>query len=180
MSFDIKITGKIKGLDKDLEKEYKAIEKQIPSALQYVGEEMKNSLREHLEKDWYDWYQPKVYKRRTDNPSYGRPLSGDRNFAILSDRNELAFIYSPTGEHAIKKWDERDGNDLIEWLQSNHEMGESIIPARPFWNNFVEEQENGAILSNFIRGMYPKYVVVKDKTDKINLKLTESYLDSDE
>ena len=53
-----------------------------------------------------------------------------------------------------------DSDDLIEIIQTNSgwkyepskdKSGREIMP-RPFWNNFVEEQRNGALINSFARG----------------------------
>lgn len=178
------ITAEIIGLKEDLEKEYKAIEKQVDRALLDVGVELKNDLQLALQKEWYQGYTPKKYKRRTDDNSLGTPLGSDENFEIGVRRRELEFVYEPTGEHRNKKWSDRDGDDLIAWIQSSHEYELSSIPARPFWNNFLDQQMDGGIMEKFIKGMSPKYTVLSDGNENLDELaseyITQGYNDYDE
>ena len=56
------------------------------------------------------------------------------------------------------------GDRLIERIQTGEgydwkpKKGEDSFPKRPFWNNFVEEQRNGAALDSFARGFGSGYV----------------------
>lgn len=174
---DMRITAQINGLKEDLEKENKKIKIQIDRALNYVASEMEENLRQHLWEDWHEKYFPKEYIRRTDNYSYGRPLGGGKNFHIEVKNGLLTFDYEPTGKHQVTVWYDRDGNDLIEWIQKEH----GDIPPRPFWNNFIDEQINEKILENFVKGMSAKYKVEINSEDTNGLQsiAAESYLPQD-
>lgn len=177
---DMRITAQINGLKEDLDNEYNAIKKQTNYALAETGVEMARDLQSALQREWYAKYKPKVYKRRTDDNALGIPIGSDENFDFGVRRQLLDFAYNPTGKHINPEWDSRDGDDLISWIQNEHnyadrETGEIdfTIPARPFWNIFLQEQENGGIMEKFIKAMSPKYTVIEEK-DKIDL--SDSYL----
>lgn len=184
----IQITGKIIGLKEDLAKEEKSIKKQANYALTQTGVELARDLQSTLHREWYKRYTPKVYQRRTDNPKLGTPIGADENFGDTNTdvaKNMLEFVFNPTGQHANRDWNSRSGDKLITWLQNEHnyadeETGEIdfTIPARPFWNIFLQEQENGGIMEKFIKGMSPEYTVIPEASDKI--ELTDSYLPENE
>lgn len=164
---ETQITAQMLGLKEDLEKEYKQINIQVDSALNYVASEMKENLRKHLWEDWHEVWFPKEYIRRTDNPSYGRPLGGEKNFHVEVKNGLLSFEYNPIGDHHIDHWHTRDGDKIITAIQTGKLLGSP--PPRPFWNNFVEEQINGGILESFIKGMSAKYQVEINQKDKSDL-----------
>ena len=177
------ITAQILGLKEDLEKEYNAIKEKVNYALTEMGVEMARDLQSAIHREWYEKYKPRVYERRTDNPEFGTPIGGDENFEeTYTDQTKqmLHFAYNPTGKHINPEWSSRNGDDLISWIQNEHnyadnETGEIdfTIPARPFWNIFLQEQENGGIMEKFIKAMSPEYKVIEEN-DKIDL--SESYL----
>lgn len=172
MSDLININVKIEGLDEEIKDEIAKIEKDIPIALEGVGSGMIRDLQEHIQQDWYEPWQPKVYKRRTDNPSLGTPLGSDKNMSVYVDKftKSLGFVYDPTGWHEIgilhngwyppEEGFRRDGNELIESIQTGRLEGGP--PPRPFWNNFVEEQKNEKIIENFINSFPKEYKVIAD------------------
>lgn len=189
----LKFTAKITGLDTDLRIENDKIKAKAADALVQVSGEMVDSLKDHLYNDWYLAYTPKDYLRRTDFVQFGVPIGGDENLDISVDRSspKLDFYFEPSLMHKIfSPWS--DGSDgMIEWIQHEHRYGEVhrgwkiikeakiIIPARPFWNNFVREQQNGGIMSSFVQHMAPQYKVVAKANDKI-VDLTESLLKEEE
>ncbi len=73
----------------------------------------------------------------------------------------LNFLYTPNAKHTAKNWSSgMSSDDLIEIIQTNEgwryepskdKNGREIMP-RPFWNNFVEEQRNGALMYSFAKG----------------------------
>lgn len=173
----------------------------IPAALQYVGAEMKANLQTHIRLDWYDKYSPLAYERRTDNSQLGTPLGADENISVIVSGNTLNFVYLPSGEWHDEKgnddWHVRDYDELIVWLQHNHdavqekekssseEKGASkvesfIIPARPFWNYFVREQKEGGIIAAFRKGMKPYAVVSEAGNPDVIFSSNESFLEADE
>ena len=171
--FNVNIEG-LDSLDKDFEKHQKAIEKRIPMALRFVAGEMIADLQRHIMDDFYEAYTPKDYERRLENyPNLGTPMILQENMQTEIEGNVLSFTYSPKTEHAdLDNWVQdkpvkgtfplsaRTGDDLIIWGQMAHYRGR--IPARPFWNLFVEEQRDKKILDNFIFGMGAKYPVEKE------------------
>lgn len=182
---ETKITTEIIGIKEDLKKEHENIKKQVDYALLDVGVELQSDLRERLFQDWYKRYTPNQYERRTDDNSLGIPLGGDENFEIYVKRQTLEFSYEPTGHHANPEWSERNGDNLISWIQAEHnyaeeENGEIIqtIPSRPFWNNFVDEIMDGGFMGKFIKAMSPKYNVIPDGTEDLS-DLTAKYLPED-
>lgn len=184
----VQITGKIEGLKEDLHNENKAIKERVNYSLTNMSVEMARELQATLQREWYRKYTPLVYKRRTDNNSLGTPIGADENFGYTNTdiaKSILEFVYNPTGEHKNREWHTRDSDDLISWIQNEHnyadiETGEIDlkIPARPFWNLFLQEQENGGIMEKFIKGMLPEYQVIQETKDKIDL--SDSYLPENE
>ena len=153
--FKITVSG-FETVQKDLEKEQKGIEFASGFGLRMVESEMYNRLAKHIHDDWYEpWGPPEVYKRRTDNHTLGTPL-GDLAKNVLSDvkGNTLSFEYIPTGKHANPDWYTHDGDEIIEIIQTNMKwtwQPNNCFP-RPFWNNFVNEQFNGAAFDAFDYG----------------------------
>ena len=180
--FNVEVSG-LDSLDEDLKEHEKAIKDQIPIALGIVGSEMVNDLQAIIEGYFYPSYIPTKYKRRHDYPSKGTSMMDASVMSYTPTTNELTFTYTPKTEHAdYTEWEEdrpnegtyplpRKADALIVWGQHWHEMNEddAIIPARPFWNYFLESQGNEKILDNFARGMLPKYAVVKEEGETVDL-----------
>lgn len=161
------------GIETDMKKQTDDINKTVHGALRWVSGDMLYSFYNYLFGTWYNGYTPLVYERRTDNPSLGRPLGDKKNISISVDNGRLTFDYSPTGYHATQFFSVvRNGDDLIESIQTGKLWGNP--PPRPFWNNFVKEQETEA-LDSFIRAMKP-YKVEKENSERLDFK--DSYLDS--
>lgn len=170
----LKVGVGIVGLESDVQKETEKINKHIPVALQKVSGDMLYSFYSYLFGTWYEGYTPVSYQRRTDNPSLGRPLGDPENITISVDNGKLTFDYSPTGEHAYQYFGKvNNGNDLIESIQTGELWGNP--PPRPFWNNFVKEQET-EILDNFIAYMKPYKIEKGTPNEGVDLK--DSYLKS--
>lgn len=180
----IDIGIKIEGLDKEYRDEITEINNAIPKALERLGSEMAISLKKHIQQDWHDVWKPSKYHRRTDNPSLGTPLGDDKNITIYVDRftKTMSFLYLPTGEHQEGRFHNgwylggdgarRDTDELITAIQKGELAGNP--PPRPFWNNFVEEQQNGEMLSTFIRelkNLLP-YSISTGKGERIQLNGT--------
>ena len=187
MSDLIKIDVGIVGLDTEIDKEIAEIEKDIPKALENVGSEIIESLSRHLDEDFYNKYSPVAYRRR-----YTEGLRNKKNMIATVKGRTLQFEYKPSGEPTgtlgdtlnwsedLENWLKRfhktattpifspahDGDDLIVWAQKRHEIGKYEIPARPFWNIFVEEQKNDGILNAFSVGMLPNYEIIKEGGEK--------------
>lgn len=178
----VQITAQIIGLEEELQAELKKIERQIPYALTNTGVEMARDLQSTLHRVWYKGYTPAVYERRTDDPNLGTPIGSDENFDISTDvaTKVLNFIFEPDGDNA-KFETMRGGDKLIEWIQKEHKYGEirhgkvvsreatTTIPARPFWNIFLEEQSRGGIIEKFIKGMSPYQVIAGSEDSAIDL-----------
>ena len=172
--FNVEVTG-LDSLDKDFEEHKKAIAKQIPIALGVVGSEMVKDLQAIIEGYFYKSYTPKHYKRSGQ-------MKSDDSMTYDPKGSELTFTYSPeTKRDGLDAWVQdkpvagefplpRKPDDLIIWGQLSHFDGtDHPIPARPFWNYFLESQGNEKILDNFARGMLPKYRVVKEEGETVNL-----------
>ena len=167
----VKVSTRIEGLEDDINNFTQELDKQIPHALQQVGSEMVYKLQEHIRTDWYEaWGAPKQYKRRTDYGG-GISLGDEQNMDIQVKKNTLDFEYFPSGDHVRREWDERDGDTLIKVIQENKgwsfqpdldKEGRALTP-RPFWDNFVDEQE-AVVVDNFIAAM-PRTDIIKEPTD---------------
>ena len=72
----------------------------------------------------------------------------------------------------------RNGDDLIVWGQTAHDIGTKHIPARPFWNNFVEEQKNGAIMNTFSAYMTKHAMVLEGGEQDLQFDGNESMLEA--
>lgn len=152
------------GLQEDVDKALSGIDSAIAPALGDVGNGMIENLQRHIQEDWYEpWGPPKVYLRRTDDPSLGTPLGSPANMDVSVFGNSLTFSYEPTGEHKIEKWHIVDGDKLIKIIQEddgwypdwipNKDQKERLIFPRPFWDNFVREQEAHGIMERFTAAM---------------------------
>lgn len=178
--FNVKIEG-LDSLDKDFEEHKRAIYQKVPKALHFVGSEMIGDLQRHIMDDFYDAYTPEGYHRRFDYyPNLGTPMISQDNMDVNVRGQELSFVYSPKTEHSnLDSWvqdkpvkgifslSSRTGDDLIVWGQMSHFDGR--IPARPFWNRFVEEQSRSNLLDNFIIGMGTVYKVEKESAEKVEM-----------
>lgn len=180
----LKIDVGIVGLDEEVYKNIAEIEKEIPIALNAVGSEMIESLNRHLDEDFYNEYNPVAYRRR-----YTEGLKNQKNIdAQVYGTKTLSFTYTPSGEPVGKladswNWSEdlenwlksvhktgetpffsptRSGDELIVWAQKAHDIGKHKIPARPFWNHFVEEQKESKIIDTFIGAFSNDYRPAKE------------------
>lgn len=181
--FQIEVTG-LDSLDKDFEKHKKAIEKRIPTALGIVGAEMVKDLQSIIEGYFYKSYSPKHYQRTG-------AMKDDSSMSYNTPKDsELVFTYEPETTHSsLDAWVQdkptsgefslpRHPDDLIIWGQHSHFDGKEYeIPARPFWNLFLDQQANEKILDNFARGMLPKYQVIKEEGERVDL--SDSQLPAD-
>lgn len=170
--FDVKMT-QVGSVETELKAECGEIGKKIPYALQEVGERMRGSLMEHIARDWYQKWKPSKYERRTDNPEYGTPIGDPSNMDLQITQNTLVFDYQPSRQHALHEPFSNSPDELIRTIQSGSVAPNA--PPRPFWDNFVREQENETIMFTFKRAMLPYKVT--DNGTKIDL--SESYLNSE-
>lgn len=158
--------------EREVEQEIKKIDALSVSFLHVLGNEMETKLNLHLIGDWYEKYYPKDYKRRTDYPSLGKGLLNKDYKDIEINGKKLTFTYLPSGEHEYKKWETRNGDELIEWIQTGNLIGDP--PKRPFWNNFVFDMET-SIMDMFVGEMKP-YTVIYDRSEQF-VDLDESRLE---
>lgn len=157
--FNVSVVG-TNTIQRDLETELKNIENQSNLALNNIGAEMVNTLQKFINEVWYKGYKPKVYKRRTDGAG-GTPIGSRENMDYKVSKRQLYFSYEPTGEHINPKWSNRNGDKLIEHIQQGlNDYTEKEIPPRPFWNDFIEE-EQFELFSTFKNAMLP-YSVIAD------------------
>lgn len=154
-------------LEEDLDKEVAKIKRKIPSALRCVGSEMVQSLGHHIMQDVYQRYNPHgtdPYIRRLD---YNRPSSliGQEEAIQPSVKGTtLTLAYNPHGEQKQTK-DPKYGDDLIRRIETGEGYTWAHQPgARPFWQNFVDEQVDEKIILNFISGMSP-YAIEEEGND---------------
>lgn len=172
---DVKVTVDGEGeLWQELAEEEKAIRAALPSALNQVGGEMVGRLQTFLREVWYEGYTPKEYARRTDDPSLGIGITSIANIRYAATGNSLAFVYSPSGAHAINYGlPLRTGDALIEAIQTGELVGKA--PKRPFWNMFVEDMQNGFILEALKRSSFP-YKLVPEVGGDVTFEGDESLL----
>lgn len=190
MSDLLKISVGVIGLDAEVNDEIAKIENDIPIALNAIGSEMMLNLKRHIQEDFYNMYSPVAYRRRYDENG----LLDDNNMdAEILGKRTLHFTYNPQGLPMGKlkdslNWSEdleeylksqhktgetpffanaRNGDDLIVWGQTAHDIGKKHIPARPFWNNFVEEQKNEKIMQTFATYMTRFGIVLEGNQDLI-------------
>lgn len=162
--------SEIEDFDTDVKKELKRIFSMpvIGNSLISVRTDMAQNLKEHIQKDVYDRYKPRVYKRRSKNPELGIPLinidegKGQARYMGMINpealRASIAIDYYPTGKHKEKAWSGFDGDELIRRIETGtppYKWRPNFDPIeRPFWQNFVEEQiDRGEALDSFIREM---------------------------
>ena len=161
----------ISGLDsiqKELKNEKRKADYRMPRVLEGIGSEMKLKLGEHIRDDWYDAYAPLHYKRRTDagNPE---ALGAESSFGIAVDGKSLTFDYKPISNQWVPPDIDVSGDHLINIIQTG--LGgkwNGVVPKRPYWNNFVREQE-GILADEFISAVSPWYEAVKDENDVFDL-----------
>lgn len=193
----ITFTAEFEGIDEEMNKSLNDIKARIPRALNLVGSEMTQALLIELERTWHDTYEPKVYVRRSDSNGGEIGIMNPQNMTYETDGTTLHFDYSPSGETGQRwldfAWDEggqrmrpipthslheRDGDELIEWIQTSHTIFDSEIPARPFWNMFLDGQEFSAVRT-FMRAMESADYIVKWGMEDM-LDLSESKLYAEE
>lgn len=162
-------------IETELNRESAKIVENAEKALKAIGDEMISNLQTHIEEEWYKPYTPKAYKRRTDDSSYGTPLGAQDYMKYSVNGLSLTFGYNPSGLHTVKKWHTRDSDELIESIQTAKLKGNP--PPRPFWNSFLFEQGNGAIMKTLSDNMLPEYVIIPEDVDLAGLQ-AESQLNS--
>lgn len=154
--FDIKLTGA-----DSISKDYKAFNTKVYKATQAglmaVGSEFTKQLQKHIQKDVYDAYEPKSYKRRVDYGG-GIPLISTENMDLSIKPFQLTFSYEPSGRNShYPDSDYVDGDELINRIENSlyDWDGTGSIPERHFWNNFVDDMvgASGQAERIFVKGM---------------------------
>ena len=179
----INVTGQ-ETLTEEIETFVNGVDSSIPVALNEVGAHLGEKLDTRLREDWYNGYKPHTYIRRTDNPIFGKGLMSDeyKDYFVeskpLNEKNtrstkRLTFTYEPSGEHAIESWHKRDKNALIRSIETGKLYGDP--PPRPFWEDFVDELENGDAMDLFITAMKPYSVILEGEDDRY-IRFKGSYL----
>ena len=177
--FDCKIDWENDNLEYDVDMAIGEIENNMTPLLEFIGAEMINDLQEHINNDVYKAYEPKSYPRRKDHTIFGIPLDDKKNFITKVDNSLntaiLNFEYNPDGFHSGKKKDALDYDQELDEFRSGGATGEKPIKPnpvhgdalikriqtgkgydwkcspgpRPFWDNFINEENNGKIIDRF-------------------------------
>lgn len=178
MDITVTVTG-LESIDKDLYSELEKIKAAAQATLPIIGREAAFALQSHIETDVYDAdaYTPRVYKRRSEHPSLGRPLSDVKTYvtANIHPATEgtwtgIDIYYKPSGEHKNAKWSDADGNELIGRIEKKdppynwEPKNGPPIPPRPFWQNFVSEMTDGGKFAEYFQAamLAQGYVVEND------------------
>ena len=151
---------------------YNTRRKNVDVVLNVIGGELVHDLQKHINDDFYKQYQPKSYPRRKDHPIFGTALDSEKNFDTNVKNGVLEFYYTPLGFHTGKLRDTLDfdedryspsewnrpikpkpihGDKLINRLEKGefYDWAPHHFPERPFWTNFVNEENNGKLISHF-------------------------------
>lgn len=173
--FNVEISG-LGQIMQEYAKEEEEIKQRINRGLSDLEGDMRAMLGYTLQEIWYEGYKPKAYLRRTDDSSLGIAITRDENVESTVKGTQLLFEYNPTGEHEVPEWSERNGDELIEWIQTKHFYGggtdeekfenkNAQIPARPFWNIFVDRVKNELAMSSIKASLGKDYVLIADGND---------------
>ena len=148
-----------------------------------VYADMKEALEIHIRSDVYKAYDPKQYKRRSDDPRRGISLAE----SVVDDRYTkqigpfdytigyavAGLSYEPTGEHTETwRWSDTSGDELIGRIERkdppyNWEPKKGPkIPERPFWQLFVEEMIEGGRFARVVEEEL-KRMGIAEPTDHI-------------
>lgn len=136
--------------------------KEIEDAVEEALQNSTEILKEHIITDVYSHsvYEPKVYKRRSENSGMGVPLSDVKAYAHTLEKpaggnangtlwasSRLHYLdYNPSGKHRRRKWSGTNGDDLIGRIEKKdpaYNWGQDQVPPRPFWQNFITEMVVG-------------------------------------
>lgn len=176
--------------DPDFRNVLNTIVGEIAAALPNVMNNARDTLKKHIDEDVYEAYTPEVYRRRSDNPDMGVslgaqayqepytkviPPAGGNVGGKLVITSKL--YYNPSGEHKYPIWSSGsgkrpkwvlnlDGNELISRIEKKspaYNWGQDKVPARPFWQRFVDEMVDGGELEkSFVSAMSGKEKIVAD------------------
>lgn len=163
-------------ITEDFEKIKSKLNVDINDSLNRMSIYLITQLQNHINTDVYKKYYPHEYKRRSENSLLGRSLLSEEYMDLQVNGTRLSFTYLPSGEHQNSKWNLKDGNDLINVLQTaigyRWESEYDKIPPRPFWNLFIEDVERN-FESRFIFELQSKGYDVKQKGKGFILDGTE-------
>lgn len=139
--FKASATGKITGLDADLEKLKQQLNAALGRTYGVLEDIMEDCLASHIEADVYSKYDPQDYIRRK-----GSGGLSDLNAYLKKggSADEARVEYTPSG--ASSQWENPvDGDELIRRIESKTPQYEwkKDMPARPFFQNFVSEMIEG-------------------------------------
>lgn len=130
---NFKLEG-LNAIDKEYKKEIKKIDNAIPAGLVSVGEDLCESLQQHVEKDVYGKYSPKSYVRTGE-------MADLNNMNVSINGSILDFEYRFRTESNPPYFENSD--DVIRAIQDSEylwDVGQMNIPKRPFWDEFYAEQ----------------------------------------
>lgn len=147
-----------------------------------VYADMKDALEQHIREDVYQEYpDPKMYKRRKDDPRRGTSLLAsveDKEYTkqigpydYSTGQVVAGLSYEPTGEHENWRWSDVSGDELIGRIEKkepkyNWEPKDGEIPKRPFWQRFVEEMIEGGRFARVVEDEL-KRMGIAEPTDHI-------------
>lgn len=173
--FNVYVDG-MESLDADLNASVLDIARQCGNGTKALASALMNRLSAHIASDVYGVYpNPKSYPRRVEYPNFGPSLMDSENMEVRTGNLFAELVYNPSGRHSGKMGDalnaEKDGSAenmkplkphpvhgdaLIERIQTgvgyDWKLPEDFPGGRPFWNNFVNEMENGGAWNAFFRG----------------------------
>lgn len=152
---------------------------EVAAAYPIILDNARDTLKKHIDKDVYDAYEPVVYKRRSDDHKYGislgaqvysEPFTKVIPATNFNSGGRLGFTariwFNPSGEHKVKKWNTASGNDLIGRIEKKspaYTWGQDEVPARPFWQRFIDEMVGGGEFENsFVDAMRGTEDIVAD------------------
>ena len=134
----------------------------VETALGEAREILKQKIITEVEND--DVYEPKVYKRRSEGSGRGAPLSDMDAYSQIIEPVAVnvngnlqvtsRLYYNPQGGHKVSKWHTADYDELIGRIEKKDppytwEPKNGEIPARPFWQHFVNQMVDEKDLERF-------------------------------
>ena len=154
-----RLVGQFSGFEQDVA----TLEKQVKDAFRAsrpaLAEEMRQCLREHVEADVYDKFQPTEYVRRRED---GGLADMRASATVYSDERDggmnLTLLYQPSGAadgEGEPVEPHVDGDDLINRIEKRDPEynWRRKPPKRPFFHNFVEEMLDGRAEETLVRAM---------------------------
>lgn len=149
----------------------------ISNAEKIAMSDARDTLKRHVINDVYDAYpDPTSYKRRKEsgglsdveaNTTTIDPTGGNVNGNLSV---YTALYYNPTGKHRIKSWSSGtdkpgvvnvDYNALISRIETKspaYNWGQDLVPARPFWQEFIKEMiDDGELEKSIVWALEKKW-----------------------